>query len=247
MRKWSAMIASLLLQWWGNLVSEGMVRTCLGHWQVILEDAGGLVVIHGFLANLTISSFFWWQMQIRGTVSSHHMLCSIILWTYCNILPITTHGWKDAAGMICNLIGLWWSLVLLVLISTVWAQRTKRALTRALIGGAQPVEGWWAPVAQHTYKRKRWGVSGTGSKVRRPVAPTNRNPSRSGMCWSGGKLHHGHIIVLYATGTGYCTTPPSCASASSTASWKMVAGISNVFPLFKFIQIDLLLGIQKLF
>jgi len=44
-----------------------------------------------------------------------------------------------------------------VLISTVWAQRTKRALTRALIGGAQPVEGWWAPVAQHTYKRKRWG------------------------------------------------------------------------------------------
>jgi len=52
------MIASLLLQWWGNLVSEGMVRTCLGHWQVILEDAGGLVVIHGFLANLTISSFF---------------------------------------------------------------------------------------------------------------------------------------------------------------------------------------------
>ena len=46
---------------------------------------------------------------------------------------------------------------MLVLISTVWAQLTKRALTRALIGGAQPVEGWWAPVAQHTYKRKRWG------------------------------------------------------------------------------------------
>ena len=64
----------------------------------------------------------------------------------------------------------------LVLISTVWAQRTKRALTRALIGGAQPVEGWWAPVVQHTYKRKRWGVSGTMSKVRRPL-PTNRNPS----------------------------------------------------------------------
>ena len=47
---------------------------------------------------------------------------------------------------------------MLVLISTVWAQRTKRALTRALIGGTQPVEGWWAPVAQHTYKRKRWGL-----------------------------------------------------------------------------------------
>ena len=46
---------------------------------------------------------------------------------------------------------------MLVLISTVWAQWTKRALNRALIGGAQPVEGWWAPVAQHTYKRKRWG------------------------------------------------------------------------------------------
>ena len=53
---------------------------------------------------------------------------------------------------------------MLVLISTVWAQRTKRALTRALIGGAQPVEGWWAPVAQHTYKRKRWGSVARGPK-----------------------------------------------------------------------------------
>ena len=41
----------------------------------------------------------------------------------------------------------------LVLISTIWAQRTKWTLTRALIGGAQPMEDWWAPVAQ-PHKRR---------------------------------------------------------------------------------------------
>ena len=70
---------------------------------------------------------------------------------------------------------------MLVLISTVWAQRTKRALTRALIGGAQPVEGWWAPVAQHTYKRKRWGSVEVAKKIA-AYCPTNGNPSRSGLC-----------------------------------------------------------------
>ena len=70
-------------------------------------------------------------------------------------------------------------LCMLVLISTVWAQRTKRALTRVLIGGAQPVEGWWAPVAQHTYKKKRWG-SGAHSPKFVALCPINRNPSRSG-------------------------------------------------------------------
>ena len=77
---------------------------------------------------------------------------------------------------------------MLVLISTVWAQRTKQALTRALIGGAQPVEGWWAPVAQHTYKRKRWGSVANNPKMV-ALCPTNRNPSRSGMYCSDGKRH----------------------------------------------------------
>ena len=44
-------------------------------------------------------------------------------------------------------------VAMLVLISTIWAQRTKWTLTRALIGGAQPMEGWWAPVAQ-PHKRR---------------------------------------------------------------------------------------------
>ena len=44
-------------------------------------------------------------------------------------------------------------IIVLVLISTIWAQRTKWTLTRALIGGAQPMEGWWAPVAQPHKKR----------------------------------------------------------------------------------------------
>jgi len=39
------------------------------------------------------------------------------------------------------------NMYLLVLISSIWDQRTKWTLTRALIGGAQPMEGWWASVA----------------------------------------------------------------------------------------------------
>ena len=70
---------------------------------------------------------------------------------------------------------------MLVSISTVWAQLTKRALTRALIGGAQPVEGWWAPVVQDTYKRKMWGSVAHSPKIV-ALCPTNRNPSRLGMC-----------------------------------------------------------------
>ena len=48
---------------------------------------------------------------------------------------------------------------MLVLISSIWAQRTKWTLTRALIGGAQPMEGWWAPVAQPHKREVR--TSGT--------------------------------------------------------------------------------------
>ncbi|KAG2635384.1 hypothetical protein PVAP13_2NG349406 [Panicum virgatum] len=83
---------------------------------------------------------------------------------------------------------------MLVLISTVWAQRTKRALTRALIGGAQPVEGWWALVAQHTYKRKRWGSVAPSPKFV-ALSPTNRNPSRSGCAESDGKRHLRHAAA----------------------------------------------------
>ena len=53
----------------------------------------------------------------------------------------------------------------LVLISSIWAQRTKWTLTRALIGGAQPMEGWWAPVAQPHKREVR--TSGTTYEVRR--------------------------------------------------------------------------------
>ena len=36
-------------------------------------------------------------------------------------------------------------LMVVVLISTIWTQQTKWT-SRVLIGGAQPMEGWWAPV-----------------------------------------------------------------------------------------------------
>ena len=52
---------------------------------------------------------------------------------------------------------------MLVLISTIWAQRTKWTLTRALIGGAQPMEGWWAPVAQLHKREMR--TSGTNDEI----------------------------------------------------------------------------------
>ena len=99
------------------------------------------------------------------------------------------------------------SLTLLVLISTVWAQRTKRALTRALIGGAQPVKGWWTPVAQHTYKRKMWGSVAPSPKFV-ALSPTNRNLSRSGCAESDGKRHR----LGVATGRRLChlcIKPPS--------------------------------------
>ena len=61
---------------------------------------------------------------------------------------------------------------MLVLISTVWTQRTKRALTRALIGGAQPMEGWWALVAQPHKREVR--TSGTTHEVHRRHFPTSK-------------------------------------------------------------------------
>ena len=70
---------------------------------------------------------------------------------------------------------------MLVLISTVWAQQTKRALTRALIGGAQPVEGWWAPVAQHTYKRRGAGQE-HGVQRWSPFVPPIETLADLGMC-----------------------------------------------------------------
>jgi hypothetical protein len=48
---------------------------------------------------------------------------------------------------------------MLELISTSWP------LTCGLIGGAQPIDGWWAPVAQR-YKEEV-GANGTGHEVRR--------------------------------------------------------------------------------
>ena len=61
---------------------------------------------------------------------------------------------------------------MLVLISSIWAQRTKWTLTRALIGGAQPMEGWWAPVAQpHKREVRTSGTRGRGSPP--PLFPTS--------------------------------------------------------------------------
>jgi hypothetical protein len=44
-------------------------------------------------------------------------------------------------------------------------------LDRALIGGAQPIHGWWAPDALR-YIKKGVGAAGTRSKVRRAPKPT---------------------------------------------------------------------------
>ena len=49
---------------------------------------------------------------------------------------------------------------------------------RALIGGAQPQHGWWAPVTQRNIKR--WGAGGTRYEVRREPATPPTHPSDLG-------------------------------------------------------------------
>ena len=106
----------------------------------------------------------------------------------------------------------------LVLISTVWAQQTKRALTRALIGGAQPVEGWWAPVAQHTYKRKSWGSVEVAKKRSPPIAPPMVTLADRGCAEATGSatgppsLHRSFVVRRP------CPTPPPPSSTTSTAA-----------------------------
>ena len=111
---------------------------------------------------------------------------------------------------------------MLVLISTVWAQRTKRALTRALIGGAQPVEGWWAPVAQHTYKRKRWGSVADSLKIA-AFAPPIETLAGQGCAEAMGGATSPPSPLRHAS-VGPCATPPAPSritpvlSSSSTYS-----------------------------
>ena len=110
---------------------------------------------------------------------------------------------------------------MLVLISSIWAQRTKWTLTRALIGGAQPMEGWWAaPVAQPHKREVR--TSGTTYEVHRRHCspPQNPNPIREGGC-SGGKRHHaiaGAPATLQRPLHRAATTPPY-PRRCCTATW----------------------------
>ena len=77
---------------------------------------------------------------------------------------------------------------MLVLISSIWAQRTKWTLTHALIGGAQPIEGWWAPVAQPHKREVR--TSGTTHEVHRRHFPTSKTLIRSERVGCSGGKHH---------------------------------------------------------
>jgi len=89
---------------------------------------------------------------------------------------------------------------MLVLISTIWAQRTKWTLTRALIGGAQPMEGWWAPVAQPHKREVR--TNGTNDEVHRCHCSPPQTLIRSERVGRSGGKHHWHS---YST-----APPPSC-------------------------------------
>ena len=133
-------------------------------------------------------------------------------------------------------------LCMLVLISTVWAQWTKRALTRALIGGAQPVEGWWAPVVQHTYKRKRWGrqwqvvqssspfapptetladqgcAEATGSATSSPSSPGDHGTVRRHPCASHRRPCHRHC---------YISPAPRLRHPSTAAPWQAVTVVTE--------------------
>jgi hypothetical protein len=52
------------------------------------------------------------------------------------------------------------------------------ALTRALIGGAQPISGWWAPVALRN--KRRWGPAAHGMRFTYSrVSPPSKTLVRS--------------------------------------------------------------------
>jgi hypothetical protein len=58
-----------------------------------------------------------------------------------------------------------------------------------MVGGAQPIHGWWAPVAQ-CYKERVGATARCARFTAPPHTPHPTNPNRPREHWSGGKLRH---------------------------------------------------------
>jgi hypothetical protein len=78
--------------------------------------------------------------------------------------------------------------------------------------GAQPIHGWWAPVAQ-CYK-ERVGTTARSTRFTAPPhTPHPTNPNRPREHWSGGKLRHRRRRApLRGSGAPGVTVRPSTAS-----------------------------------
>jgi hypothetical protein len=63
------------------------------------------------------------------------------------------------------------------------------ARSRALVGGAQPIHGWWAPVAQ-CYKERVGATARSTRFTALPHTPTPQTLTDPREHWSSGKLRH---------------------------------------------------------
>jgi hypothetical protein len=73
--------------------------------------------------------------------------------------------------------------------------RASFPLDHALIGGAQPIHGWWAPDVLR-YKKKGVGAAGTRPKVRRALNPLYKTLGLRSASRSGVGKHHRAVSLL---------------------------------------------------
>jgi hypothetical protein len=101
------------------------------------------------------------------------------------------------------------------------------------VGGAQPIHGWWAPIAQ-CYK-ERVGTTARSTRFTAPPhTPHPTNPNRPREHWSGGKLRHRRRHApLRGSGAPGVTARPSTASYEipSSPSWHCITCVKPRPPL----------------
>jgi hypothetical protein len=104
-------------------------------------------------------------------------------------------------------------------------------LTRALIGDAQPISGWWAPVALRN--KRRWGPTAYCTRFTcSRVSPQSKNPSpiRGGCAASDGKSPPTSPLPLHCVTVLHCAAPlhrPSLPVRRPTPTNLMAASSSS--------------------
>ena len=123
------------------------------------------------------------------------------------------------------------------MISTNWPNGQLGLWIHALIGGAQPFHGWWAPVTQH--HKKGGGGQGTRHEVhlsRQTPHLQSLNPNRSkrGAASEGKTATRHRRLCTAATATtlspSVFTAPPSSNPMASSSSTKAIDGLHLLNP-----------------